>query len=338
MRKGIGYMNNKNQGISRTLPAASILFAALMLAVLMPLRLWQQLHLVEQGTGFWAGGGPTIPVLYACLGVLAAVPGLVSFARRKRAALDLTRKRRIVEGVVAVLAAAALVWDAIMAFRFALQLFSGMEGGAFLDGLESRSSNPFVYYIRSGAMACVLESVCGMLSALFFCQLAALDFLPRKKVYVGPALALAPFAWIVCRILRRFSRTIAYLRVSDLFLGLAMLVALMLFFLAFAQCVSGRNNGYKAAVLPAAGIPAAVLALLCFVPRAAVYGLLGNAGPIAPQDALIELCDPAMAAFVLVFVAGRLFTGPPREKAREDELEDELEDENENEEEPVDDE
>ena len=336
-------MNNKNQGISpmrvsRVLPAALILFAALMLAVLMPLRLWQQLHLVEQGTGFWAGGGPTIPLLYACLGVLVAVPAVVSFAQRKRAALDLTRKRRVVEGVVAVLAVAALVWDAIMAFRFALQLFSEMGGGAFLDSLEARSSNPMraalVYYIRSGAMACVLESVCGMLSALFFGQLAAQDFLPRKKIYVGPALALAPFAWAVCRILRRFSRTIAYLRVSDLFLGLAMIVALMLFLLAFAQCVSGRNSGYKAAVLPAAGIPAAVLALLCFVPRLVAYGFLGYT---APQDALIEWCDPAMAALVLVFVAGRLFTGPPREKAQEDELEDELEDEeDENEEEPVD--
>jgi len=325
MRKGIGYMNNKNQGISRTLSAAAILFAALMLAVLMPLRLWQQMHLVEQGTGFWAGGGDTIPVLYACLGVLAAVPVLVSFARRKRVALDLTRKRRIAEGVAAVLTAASLVWAAVTAFRFALQLFSGMEGGAFLDGLDSRSSNPFVYYVRSGAMACVLESVFGMLSALFFCELAAVDFLPKKKVYIGPAMALAPFTWAVCRILRRFSRTIAYLRVSDLFLGLAMLVALMLFLLAFAQCVSGRNNGYKAAVLPAAGIPAAVLALLCFMPRLVTYGFLGYT---APQDALIEWCDPAMAAFVLVFIAGRLFTGPPREKARETE--------DENEEAPVD--
>jgi hypothetical protein len=68
-------------------------------------------------------------------------------------------------------------------------------------------------------------------------------------------------------------------------------------------------------VLPAAGIPAAVLALVCLVPRLVTYGFMGR----APQDALIEWCDPAMAAFVLAFVAGRLFTGPAREKAREEE-------------------
>jgi len=327
-------MNNKNQGILRAQTAGVLFFSALMLAALMPLRLWQQLHLVEQGTGFWAGGGPTIPLLYAGMGILAAVPALAAFALRKYAALDLTRKRRVIEGVTAALAAAALVADAVMAFRFALELFSG-QGGDFVSGLESRSSNPLVFYVRSGAMACVLESVAGILSAVFFCELVAVDLLPQKKTYIGRALALAPFAWAVCRILRRFSRTIAYLRVSDLFLGLAMLVALMLFLLAFAQCVSGRYGGSKTAVLAAAGIPAAVLALLCFVPRAAAYGLMGNAGSAAPQDALIEWCDPAMAAFILAFVAGRLFTGPPRERQEE---EDELEDEENKNEEVVEDE
>ena len=323
MRKVIRYMNNK---ISRAPAASAILFAALLLAALLPLRLWQQLHLVEPGSGFWLGGSVTIPLLYAGLGVLAAVPAAAAFAQRKRAALDLTRKRRVIEGAAAILAAAALAWDAVMAFGFALRLFAE-RGGGFFDGLESQSS-PMTYYIRSGAMACVLESIFGVLSAVFFGQLAAADLLPRKKTYVGRALALAPFAWAVCRILRRFSRTIAYLRVSDLFLSLAMLVALMLFLLAFAQCVSGRGNGYKAAVLPAAGIPAAVLALLCFVPRVAAYGLFGNAGDAIPQDALIEWCDPAMAAFILAFVAGRLFTGPPKVKDQADELEDEIEDDN----------
>ena len=314
-------MNNNHQGISRTPAMAAVLFSALLLAALLPLRLWQQLHLVEPGTGFWLGGGVTVPLLYAGLGILAAVPAGVAFLQRKRAALDLTRKRRVIEGVTAALAAAALAVDAVMAFSFALRLFSEAGGGGF-GGMESRTSSPMEFYIRSGAMACVLESITGLFSAVFFCQLAAVDFLPQKKIYLSRALALAPFAWAVCRILRRFSRTIAYLRVSDLFLGLAMLAALMLFLLAFAQCVSGRYGGSKAAVLAAAGIPAAVLGLLCFVPRLVVYGILGQE---APPDALIEWCDPAMALFILAFVAGRLFTGPVREKTEEPEEEPEEE-------------
>jgi hypothetical protein len=298
-------MNNKNQGNLRAQAAGVLLFAALMLAALLPLRLWQQLRLVEQGTGFWLGGGATIPLLYVGMGILAAVPGLAAFLQRKKTALDLTRKRRVIEGVTAALAAAALVVDAVMAFGAALRLFSGQGTGSF-DGLEARGASTLkdviVYYIRSGAMACVLESAAGLFGAVFFGQLAAADFLPRKKIYLGRALALAPFAWAVCRILRRFSRTIAYLRVSDLFLGLAMLTALMLFLLAFAQAVGGVHGANKASVLFAAGIPAAVLALVCFAPRFVVYGIQGFA---APQDAPVEWCDPALALFALVFIAGR---------------------------------
>jgi len=295
-------MNDKTQ--TRRMAVPFLLFAALMTALLLPLRLWQQMRLVEQKTGFWSGSDITVPLLYIGLGLLAAIPAIAALAARKRAVLDLTRRRHIVEGVTAALAAAALAWDAFIALRFAVRLFSGgSTGDAFLDGLELQTSSATQYYIRSGAMACVLESLFGVLGALFFGNLAALDFLPGKKIYLGRAMALAPFGWAVCRVLRRFSRTIAYLRVSDLFLGLLMLVALLLFLLAFAQLVGGIHGANKTPVLFAAGLPAAVLALLCFVPRFVVYTVQGFA---APQDAAIEWCDPALALFILAFVAGRL--------------------------------
>jgi len=294
-------MNNKN----RTLPVALVLFAALMLALLLPLRLWQQLRLVEQGTGFWADTDITVTLLYIGLGVLVAVPVAAALALRKRVVLDLTRRRRrAMEGAAAALLAVAMAWDACMAFRFALRLFTGVGiGDAFLDGLESQSTSPMAYYMRSGAMACVIEGVFGTLGALFFGELAMGSLLPNRDIRLGRAMALAPLVWAIGRILRRFSRTIAYLRVSDLFLGLAMLVTLMLFLLFFAQLVGGYNGAGKESLLFAVGIPAAVLALLCFVPRLAAYGLLGFA---APQDAVIEWCDPAAALFILAFIAGRV--------------------------------
>ena len=295
-------MNDNQQ--TRRLAAPLLLFAALMLALLLPLRLWQQMRLVEQRTGFWASTDFTVTLLYIGLGVLAAVPAAAALGLRKRAVPDLTRRRRAAEGIAAALVAAALVWDAVVAFRLALRLFSGAgTGDAFVDGMDFHTTSPMQYYIRSGAMACVLESLSGLVGALFFCQLAALDFLPGKKIYLSRAAALAPFAWTVCRILRSFSRTIAYLRVSDLFLGLAMLTALMLFLLAFAQLVGGVHSANKTAVLFAAGIPAAVLALVCFLPRFVVYTVQGFD---APQDARVEWCDPALALFILAFVAGRV--------------------------------
>jgi len=296
-------MNDTQQTKRIAMPL--FLFAGLMLATLLPLRLWQQMRLVEQRTGFWASTDFTVVLLYIGLGLLAAIPAAAALGLRKRAALDLTRRRRVAEGMAAALVAAAMVWDAIAALRFAMLLFSGEgTGDAFLDGMDFERSSPMQYYIRSGALACVLESLAGVVGALFFGKLAAINFLPGKKIYLGRAAALAPFMWAVCRILRRFSRTIAYLRVSDLFLGLAMLVALMLFLLAFAQLVGGVHGTNKASVLFAAGIPAAVLALVSFIPRFVVYTVQGFD---APQDAPVEWCDPAFALFILVFVAGRVY-------------------------------
>ncbi|MCL2495256.1 MAG: hypothetical protein FWE98_06325 [Oscillospiraceae bacterium] len=298
-----------NNGISRRPALVGLLFAAGMLLLLLPLRLWQQLRLVEDLTGFWMEKDFTVVLLYIGLGLLAALPCAAALALRGSAVLDLTRRCRTPEGVTAGLAALALAWDAVMAFGYAARLFSG-QGGAVFSVLEEQSPSLMAYYIRSGAMACLLEGVFGFLSAVFFLRLAAIDVRPQKNAYLGRALALAPFAWCVCRILRRFSRTIAYLKVSDLFLSLAMLAALMIFLLAFAQNVAGRTSGYKPAALLAAGIPAAVLALLCFVPRVVAYGLFGSmSSSTIPQDALIEWCDPAMAAFVLAFVGGRVKNG-----------------------------
>ena len=298
-------MNNDLQSRSRVLPASLVLFAALLMALLLPLRLWQQIHLVEQDTGFWLGGGITVTLLYAGMGALAALPAAAAFALRKRTALDLTRRRRILEGVAAALLAAAMVWDAFAAFRFAVRLFAGYGSGLFFEGMESQASSPASFYVRSGAMAGVVEGVFGTLGALFFGELAIINFQPKKELFLSRAMALAPLVWVISRVLRRFSRTIAYLRVSDLFLELAMLVMLLLFFLCFAQLVGNYNGAGKQSLLFAAGACAAVLALVCFVPRLVTYGFLGFA---APQDAVIEWCDPAVALFILAFLGGRIYT------------------------------
>ncbi len=303
-------MKDKMQIASRTLPIITILFAALMLAVLLPLRIWQQLNLVEPGTGFWLGKGITVVLLYVGMGVLIAVSVCAAFLMKRRTAVDLTRKRRIIEGVFAALLALALLWDAIAAAQYAMQLFLEM-GDAASNGLDPTGASNTQHYTPSGALTSMLECVFGVLSALLFGDLALMDFTPKKNRYLKRLMTLAPLIWAVCRILRRFSRTIAYLRVSDLFIGLCMLVMLAFFFLAFAQILNDYNGKNKQSRLFGMGIPAAVLGLICFVPRVVAY-IFNNAEP--PQDALIEWCDLAMSMFLFVFIAGRVFEVPPRPK------------------------
>ena len=294
------------QQSSRGATGVLLLFAALMMAVTLPLRIWQQIYLVESETGFWAvdGGRATVVLLYIAMAAMVALPFATGLMLRRRLTLDLTRKPRALEGAAAILVAVAITVGAAVALHFALSVMSGQE---IVPGLVPQPEESMMqYYLRSGAMAALLEAVFGALSALFFVSLAIVNLRPAKQNYLNRFLALTPVLWIICRVLRRFSRTIAYLRVSDLFITIAALVLLMLFLLAFAQILSGINNKGREWRLMAAGVPAAALLLLGFLPRLVAYGFMDL---VPSQDAVIEWVDPAMALFICVFLYGRLTQG-----------------------------
>jgi hypothetical protein len=295
--------NKTNATKAGGLAAPMLLFGALMTAVLLPLRLWQQLNTVEEHTGFWKTENWDAMALYIGLALLIAVPVIAALIFRRQTALDVGRRSRIPEGILALLVGVTLVMDAYTAFQFAVKLFSDFGRQVILEGYETQSGSPLQYFIRTGAVAALLETLFGVGGMLFFVNLALADFLPRKRVPLQRFLALMPLFWCICRLLGCFSRMINFLRVSDLFLNILMLTLLMLFFLAFAQTLSGINCENKAFRLLGAGIPALVLMLLCFVPRLAAYRIQGFA---APQDASIAWCDPILALFLAVFLAGRL--------------------------------
>ncbi|MDR0531006.1 MAG: hypothetical protein LBG83_02950 [Oscillospiraceae bacterium] len=282
------------QPSSRRLTIQLLFAAAFVLAVGLPIRIYQQLYLIEP-TGFWARFEPTQVVLYLLLGLLALAPGGMAWFAQPRAALDLGRRRRAAEGVAAFAAAASLMVDAVFAGLYALELLNKAP-------FSATAALGAQIVMRSGGLGAMGEALFALCGAAFFINLALIDLLPNKKIYLNRLLALAPLFWCVCRILRRFARTISYLRVSDLFLNLCMLVALMLFFLPFAQILSGVNGERRAARLGAAGAAAAALQLLCFLPRAVAWA----ANIPLSQDALVEACDPVVAAFILIFLAGRL--------------------------------
>ncbi|MDR2753683.1 MAG: hypothetical protein LBB50_05190 [Oscillospiraceae bacterium] len=298
-----------NQAYGRRLAAPLLFFAALLTAGLLPLRIWQLLYAVEPGTGFWRNGGAMVMVLYAGLAVLVLVPIVAGVVLRRQAVIDLGRRRRVAEGICAGLVAAALVVSALMAAVFFINSFLDFGSGNPQNGFvaPSESGHPLQYFARTGALAALLEGVFALGSAVSFINLLLVDFLPKRKtLQINRLLVLMPLMWVVCRILRRFSRMISYLRVSDLFLSLLALAALMVFFLAFAQVLGGINAEGKPARLLAAGVPALVLLLLCFVPRLVAYRIQDL---IPSPDAALEWCDPALALFIIVFLRGRLLRG-----------------------------
>ena len=291
------------QQSSRGIVGISLLFTALVMALALPLRIWQQIYLVESETGFWAVGGSrvSIALLYVAMGLLIAVPCFASLTQRRRLSIDLERRPRTGEGLAAFVAAAAITIGAASALYFSLSVFSGR---AVVYGVAPDPNAMMQFYIRSGAIAALLEAFFAALSALFFVNLALADLRPEKEIYLNRLLALMPVLWMVARVLRRFSRTIAYLRVSDLFITIAALVLLLIFLLAFAQILSGINSAGREWRLAAAGIPAAALLLLGFLPRVVAYRFVD--GLVPSQDAVRELADPAMALFIVVFIYGRI--------------------------------
>ena len=88
-------------------------------------------------------------------------------------------------------------------------------------------------------------------------------------------LALAPVIWCIFKLLYRFKRTISFVNVSDLLLELFEIVFMMLFFLALAQTVAKIDAPAVFWKLYAYGIPAAMFALICFLPRFIVM-ITGN--------------------------------------------------------------
>jgi hypothetical protein len=299
----------------------SILFPIFALgatAGLLPLRIWQELERIDPATGFWAqwseaaqgwtnlhfSESRSIPLLYAGLVALLLFPLLAGIALRKRTVLDLGRRPRRAESIFALLVAATLIVDAAAALRFTADVAVGLREGQYLSGMEYASGGALQYYIRTGTFAAAVESLAALGGAALFAQIAFLDWFPQRKKDPSRLLLLMPLLWVICRILRRFARTISYIRVPDLLLDLLLLICLMLFLLPFAQIFSGINGEGKTSRLLGAGLPAAILALLCFVPRVALR--LSGVSPL-PQDARVEWCDPALALFIAAFLGGRLF-------------------------------
>jgi len=276
----------------RRLTFGLLFVTALILAASLPIRAFQQLYLIEEN-GFWHREESTRVLLYVLLALAVLVPVGLGVFHRRTAALDLTRRRRVPEGVCAMFAAFAMMTDAVTAVQLLQTALANMGGSGQSQAM-----------MRSGAAATAGEVVFAVLSALFFIFLAMVDFFPRKKIYLNRLLSLAPLLWAASSMLRRFARTINYLRVSDLFLSLIALAALTLFFLYFAQAVSGINDEGRAARLFAAGIPAAVFSLLCFVPRALAF----FAGTKLSQDAALDMWGLALPVFIFAWIGARLIT------------------------------
>lgn len=271
-----------------------IVIFAVAAIIALPVRTLQFFTVLESGTGFFSKTDWSVYLLYAVLAAAILAILLFGFVRRKKLDYSLETVKRPGFGILSLTAAAGSLANAAQSIASVM----GVEQIITADG----KLEPSILILAS-------QSVFAMLSAIYFLALGISCVSGKGSGAKLRMLSLAPVIWSIFRLVYRFTHTISYIRVSDLMLEMLMLAFFILFFMAFAQCnsqVNGKGTEWKIGIY---GLTAALLALVCFVPRFIVT-LTGNAH-LLNTYAAVEYCDFAVALFAISAVATRITDKAP---------------------------
>lgn len=269
---------------------AIVLAAVLVLSL--PLRTVQYYSVIEPGTGFFTNITPTVILFFAVLGIATVYFIASGFAKRKKYVLETNADRKPGNGIIAALCGVAIGISAFQEYTL-----KDVDTSKYtVSATTSTSASGMLIYI---------EEVFAVLAASYFILLA-ISFLAARASSDFKLLSLTPVVWMIFRLVIRFTRTISYVRVSDLMLEMLMIVFFALFLMAFAQCNSEVNADGNDWRLAAFGLPAAMLGFICFIPRA-LLTVTGHSDAIYALSRA-DVSDFAIALFAVATVASRLVT------------------------------
>lgn len=281
----------KNKIMNSGFGIGNIIFIAAVVLAL-PLRIYQYVgKILEPATGFFAENSWSVYALYAVL--ILAVAAIIAVGAAKRKTLDysLESTKRPTFGIVSGLVAACLIID----------LFTCLDiAGAFRFSIGSTDVSPE----RTSFYVILIQMAFSLLSAIYFVILCIGSLSGKTSGTEFRIISLSPVLWSMLRMISRFMRTISYIRVSELLFEMVMLVFMIMFFMAFAQCNSKVNESDCKWKLAAYGLPAALMALVTFIPRL-ILSITGNADVIYSQS-VIEYSDFAVALFIIATVFTRV--------------------------------
>lgn len=262
--------------------------AAILIAV--PLRVYQYIKLINPDTGFYDKKDLTVFVVYAVLALGIALPIVFSYIHHKSIpVIDISKNAKPYSVVSLVMALGALV-DTFGLFGSFMNLVNDAPKYLSLSDL-------FEYISAQGGTLILIQAVFAMISSFYFVVSALTVINKDAKKLQFRILALAPVIWCVFRLLFRFKRTIAFVNVSDLLIELFAIVFAMVFFLALAQIkakIDADNIFWK---LFAYGLPAAMLSVICFVPKF-ILVITGKSELINPMHE-INFSDITFAVYAM---------------------------------------
>lgn len=265
-------------------PDVSVILMCVTVLVACPLRIFQMLKNMDATTGFFLDySAISIVILYSLLAATALFILVFSFLSARIPAALAPAGRRVLLGLSSLIFSATLFYDAIRNY-----LPRQNQAATIVQNAQSLSTLHHVH------------AVFAFLSCCYFIVFA-ISYISGKSFHKKlKLLSLAPLGWAVIGVLERITVIISIMRVSELFLELCSLVALMVFFLSFARVVSDVNCKGSMWSVIACGCISVMFILTYSIPRVMLI-LTGNTDTIVsgyPVDFTVIGC----ALFIMVFI------------------------------------
>ncbi|MBR3816935.1 MAG: hypothetical protein IKJ27_09440 [Clostridia bacterium] len=282
-------MKLKNSITSLRLNKLSAAFAVL-LFICTVFRTLQMLFFIEPETGFNTGPSWLMVLFYILISGGCFVLSLISFLSKETAELDLDGVKSKAISVSSFVFAATLLYDWFCCIFEGVSSYAVVQVGSGFKGLMS-----------SGFLTGTLQSFFAFFSMIYF---VVLGFDMKRGTRIASQkfkiMALAPVGWASVRLVHRFISQISFLEVSDLFLELLMLSFTVMFFMAFAQVVSGVNSTGFSWRLYGFGSSAAMISVTVNISRSIVVLIKGSSA-LNPSY-MPEIADIAFAVFIIMLI------------------------------------
>jgi hypothetical protein len=262
---------------------------------------------LEGSSGFYREYNWSVYLLYGILILSIAAVIIYGISKRKKLEYSFEVTKRPGPGIISMAAAMGVLLDAAFCITSAMkieEISAGLSTANYIEGMT-----------QGDGIILTAEAIFGVFTAIYFVVLGFSYLGGKTNGSEYRLISLAPVVWSIFRLVYRFKRTISFVNVSDLLFEMLMICFMIMFFFAFAQVnsrVGGKGNEWK---LASYGIPAALLALVCFIPRFIVT-LSGNADLLYSYSAA-EYCDFGIALLIISTVLTRVTDKLPEAKNEE---------------------
>ena len=280
---------NENLKLKMLLP---VMYAVTVLLIIM--RTFQLTRYIDSETGFITGGNALYVIFLAVIAIAVVGFTVVSYLSAEGRKIELIGLKDKACSIASVLFGVSLIYDSFTSFKDSVLILNNMYFDAYINKAEL-----FKLLMSTGALPYAVQSIFAVISAVYIFILAKSFSSGSRKAHDRKYIALAPIVWVAFKIITRFVKQISYIKVSDLFLELIMLALMILFFVAFAQVVSGVYSDDSRWRITALGFGSALVSLSINIPRLV---LTVFAGDFVNKEYPFNLADTAFAVFAICVV------------------------------------